>query len=285
MTPASLLTVDSLCVDFGKGHGRIRVLDGVTLDVGARETVGLVGESGSGKSTLGNAILGLVDVSAGSIEFDGEEIAHLNAKRRRELTKQIQVIYQDPYGSLNPARTIGSTLAEPLTARSRGVRGGEVETRVNSALEMVGLPQSAWYRYPGDFSGGQRQRIAIARAIVVRPRLVVCDEAVSALDLSIQAQVLNLLEDLRAEMDMSYLFISHDLTVVGHVSSRVAVMYRGAIVEFGDADKISDSPEDPYTAMLLSASPVPDPIEQRNRRTLFLQRSRELAAKSGQRRQ
>jgi ABC-type oligopeptide transport system ATPase subunit len=176
-------------------------------------------------------------------------------------------------------------LAEPLTARSRGVRGGEVETRVNSALEMVGLPQSAWYRYPGDFSGGQRQRIAIARAIVVRPRLVVCDEAVSALDLSIQAQVLNLLEDLRAEMDMSYLFISHDLTVVGHVSSRVAVMYRGAIVEFGDADKISDSPEDPYTAMLLSASPVPDPIEQRNRRTLFLQRSRELAAKSGQRRQ
>lgn len=273
---SSLLTLDSLTVNYGRGAKRFRAVDGVSLDVRAAETVGLVGESGSGKSTIGRAILGLVPVSAGSIHFNGEDITHAIPKRRRELTAEIQVVYQDPYGSLNPARTIGSTLSEPLLARRRNPRSINLKSRVAEALEMVGMPAAAAERYPADFSGGQRQRIAIARAIIVRPKFVVCDEAVSALDLSIQAQVLNLLEDLREDLGISYLFISHDLAVVAHISSRIGVLYRGELVEFGEAEQVSTASQHPYTAMLQSAAPIPDPDAQRLRRTEFLERSKGL---------
>ncbi|HEY5320801.1 MAG TPA: ATP-binding cassette domain-containing protein, partial [Galbitalea sp.] len=225
---------------------------------------------------IGKAILGLVSVAEGSIRFDGEDITHCTTRRRRALTREIQVIYQDPYGSLNPARTVGSTLAEPLSVRGREFTSRDVKARVIEALDMVGLPASVADRYPGDFSGGQRQRIAIARAVIVRPRFIVCDEAVSALDLSIQAQVLNLLADFRENLGVSYLFISHDLTVVSHVAERTAVLYHGRLVEFGDSEQVSTSPSHPYTAMLQAAAPVPDPALQLQRREEFVRRSTNL---------
>lgn len=265
----ALLSVDRLCVDYGRGRRRRRVVTDVSFEIAAGESLGLVGESGSGKSTIGKAILGLVPVASGRILFDGEDIGQISGRRRRELTRAIQVIYQDPYGSLNPALPIGTTLAEPLLLRRRELSRREIHSRVGEALEMVGLPPAASAKYPGDFSGGQRQRIAIARAMIVRPRLIVCDEAVSALDLSIQAQVLNLLQELSAERGMSYLFISHDLAVVEHLAARIAVLYRGAIVESGDAHQIFERPRDPYTRLLQAAAPVPDPELQRARRDEF----------------
>jgi peptide/nickel transport system ATP-binding protein len=269
-----LLSLDHLSVDYGRGRSRKRVVTDVSFDIAHGETVGLVGESGSGKSTIGKAILGLVPVAGGAIRFDGEDIGHVSSRRRRELTRSIQVIYQDPYGSLNPALQIGTTLAEPLTTRRRELSQREVALRVGEALELVGLPPTAARKYPGDFSGGQRQRIAIARAVIVRPRLIVCDEAVSALDLSIQAQVLNLLQDLSAELGVSYLFISHDLSVVELLSTRIAVLYRGSIVESGEARKVFEQPEDPYTRLLRAAAPVPDPDAQRERQKTFFEELR-----------
>jgi ABC-type oligopeptide transport system ATPase subunit len=277
-----LIDVKDLSVDYGKTRQATRVVHSVSLDVRSAETVGLVGESGSGKSTIGKAILGLVPVAAGSIHFDGEDITHCSSRRRRELTREIQVIYQDPYGSLNPARTVGSTLAEPLTVRGKEYTSREVKNRVLKALDMVGLPANVAERYPGDFSGGQRQRIAIARAVIVRPRFIVCDEAVSALDLSIQAQVLNLLADFSQELGVSYLFISHDLTVVSHVAARTAVLFHGRLVEFGDSKQVSSNPTHPYTTMLQAAAPVPDPLMQRDRREEFARRSAQFKAGGGQ---
>jgi peptide/nickel transport system ATP-binding protein len=261
-----LLTVDDLHVAFPQGRGRsFHALKGVSFDVRPGETVGLVGESGSGKTTIGRVILGMVRASSGRVAFAGEDITHAGRRRRRELARDIQVVFQDPVGSLNPARTVGDTLGEPLLAE-RSLSRSEREDRIADVLQRVGMPVDTAQRFPAQFSGGQRQRIAIARAVIARPRLVVCDEPVSALDLSVQAQVLNLLHDLQQSLGLSLLFISHDLTVIRHVCHRTLVLYRGEIVERGDTQGVHDDPQHPYTRALLAAAPVPDPVEQRRRR-------------------
>lgn len=262
-----LLRVSHLHVDFSVGWGRppLHAVDDVSLTIGPKETVGLVGESGSGKTTLGRAILGLAPIAAGSIEFDRRDITNLRYKDRRRLSRQLQVVFQDPYSSLNPTRTIGQTLSEPLRAHE-SLNSADTAQRVTSMLLRVGLPPDAVTRYPAHFSGGQRQRIAIARALMLRPRLVICDEPVSSLDLSVQAQVLNLLRELQAELDLSYLFIAHDLAVVRHLSHRIVVLYRGQIMEVGPAAEVYERPAHPYTRVLLDACLVPDPVRQRRRR-------------------
>jgi oligopeptide/dipeptide ABC transporter ATP-binding protein len=263
-----LLEIEDLSVHYARRRGLepLRAVDGVSVTVAERETVGLVGESGAGKSTIGRAVLGLEHPTAGTIRFAGRDITHADYRQRRALSTDLQVIFQDPYSSLNPSRTIGQTLGEPLRALG-AMTAEEVQARVGSMLERVGLPASAADRYPAHFSGGQRQRIAIARALMVEPRLVVCDEPVTALDVSVQAQVLNLLAQLQSEFALSYLFVAHDLQVVRHVSQRIVVLYRGQIMEEGPADAVYLSPRHPYTRMLLDAVPVPDPAAQRTRRT------------------
>ncbi len=266
----ALLQVLDLKVAFPQGRAKFfHALKGVSLHVGVGETVGLVGESGSGKTTIGRVILGQTPASSGRIVFDGEDITNATRRRRRLLGRDIQVVFQDPYGSLNPSRTIGDTLAEPLIGGGMGssrADRNEIEARIADILQRVGMPIDTAERYPGQFSGGQRQRIAIARAVIGKPRLVVCDEPVSGLDLSVQAQVLNLLNELQRSMHLSLLFISHDLTVVRHVSHRTVVLYQGEIVEQGDAAQIHEQPQHPYTQALLAAAPVPDPALQRARR-------------------
>ena len=268
---SSLLRVQGLRVEYPAkdAAGRTHVMtavDGIDLDVPRGRTVGLIGESGSGKSSVGNAIVGLVTPAAGSIELDGEELTGTTAHARRRLARRAQIIFQDPYGSLNPVRTIGSTLAEPLVlAHGRG--RAQADGDVREALARVGLPASAVHRYPAQFSGGQRQRIAIARAILLKPDLIVCDEPVSALDLTIQAQVLDLLQELQDDLGVSLLFISHDLSVVRSFCDEVVVMHRGSIVEQGATAEVIASPRHPYTRSLLDAAPVPDPAIQRGRST------------------
>ena len=261
-----LLDVRDISVDYPLKNGRVfSALKGVSFSIAPGETLGLVGESGSGKTTLGRVVLGLTSATRGTVSFAREDITRASRARRAALSRDIQVVFQDPYGSLNPARRIGDSLIEPLvgdaamTARTSRDRAAEV-------LVQVGLPADAASRYPSQFSGGQRQRIAIARAIIGRPKLLVCDEPVSALDLSVQAQVLNLLNDLQKRMGLAVLFISHDLMVVRHVSHRVAVLYRGEIVEEGETARIIASPTAPYTRALVAAAPVPDPRLQRQRR-------------------
>jgi ABC-type glutathione transport system ATPase component len=267
MTAARLLDVRELTVDYRAARrGKpVRALDSVSLAIGAGETLGLVGESGSGKSTLARAILGLTPVHSGTIEFDGRDITRATRRERQALSADIQVVFQDPYSSLNPARTIRQTLAEPLGVHERLSRPETFE-RVGAMLGRVGLPADAGDHYPRHFSGGQRQRIAIARALMLSPRLIILDEAVSALDLSVQAQILNLLLELQEELSLSYLFISHDLSVVRHVSHRVAVLYRGQLVESGPTDVVCQRPDHTYTRELLASAPLPDPAAQRARR-------------------
>ncbi|TYK51041.1 ABC transporter ATP-binding protein [Actinomadura decatromicini] len=250
-----LLSIDGLTVRYPRRRGGpVTALDGVSLTAGHGRTVGLVGESGSGKSTLGKAILGLVPVDGGSITFDGRDITRAGRRERRELSGQIQVVFQDPYGSLNPVKPIGRTLGEPLRVqRSIGTRA--VRDRVLEALERVGLPVAAADRYPAEFSGGQRQRVAIARALVMRPRLIVCDEPVSALDLSLQAQILNLFNELKADLGVAYLFISHDLGVVRYLADDLVVLYRGSVVESGPTRSVYDHPRAEYTKRLIAAIP------------------------------
>jgi ABC-type glutathione transport system ATPase component len=263
----TLLEVDDLHVTYpGKGFRAepFRALKGVSLDIRPGETVGLVGESGSGKTTLGRAVLGLAPVTEGSIRYDGAEIGHLGRRARRGLSSEIQVVFQDPYSSLNPSMTIAQILAEPLTAR--GVAAKQANARVTDLLDRVGLPADAARRLPREFSGGQRQRVAIARALALDPKLIVCDEPVSALDLSTQARVLDLFIEIQERTGVAYLFISHDLAVVRHISHRVAVMYRGELVETGDGDQVTARPEHPYTQRLFLAAPVPDPDAQQKRR-------------------
>ncbi|WP_156761193.1 ATP-binding cassette domain-containing protein [Microbacterium karelineae] len=268
-----LLRVDDLEVVFtGRGGKRFQALDGVSLDIRPGETVGLVGESGSGKTTIGRAILGLVPASAGRITFDGRDITRLPARERRELAKDIQVVFQDPYTSLNPSMTIADILAEPLLIQ--GWTRNDAYGRVRELLDRVHLPSDASSRLPREFSGGQRQRIAIARAIALGPRLIICDEPVSALDLTTQARVLDLLVELQEDTGAAYLFVSHDLGVVRHISHRVTVLYRGDIVEQGDVDQVTARPEHPYTQRLFMSAPVADVAEQRARR----ERRRQLAA-------
>lgn len=243
---------------------RHQVLGGVSLDVRPGETVGLVGESGSGKTTIGRAVLGLVAVDGGTVRFRGERIEHATRRRRRELGRSIQVIFQDPYTSLNPSRPVGDTLTEPLLAH--GVARAVARGRVAELLERVALPAGAAYRLPREFSGGQRQRVAIARALAIRPALVICDEPVSALDLTTQRTVLDLLMEIQEGTGVAYLFISHDLSVVRHISHRVAVITGGRIVESGDTATVTSRPAHPDTKRLLLSAPVADPRRQRARR-------------------
>lgn len=264
----TLLTVTDLVVDYGARSNAFRALHGVSLDVAAGECVGLVGESGSGKTTLGKAILGLVPVREGRIEFDGEDITRARGAARRRLASSIQVVFQDPYGSLDPTMSVGDILAEPLEAAGSTRRAAR--TVVGEMLERVNLPRTIAERYPSEFSGGQRQRIAIARALVRKPRLIVCDEPVSALDLTTQATIIDLFIELQRDTGVSYLFVSHDLGVVRRICHRVAVMYRGEIVESGDGDVITRTPSHRYSKRLLLASPVADPAEQARRRKAWL---------------
>ncbi|MGC9496457.1 ATP-binding cassette domain-containing protein [Streptomyces sp. WG7] len=270
-----LLDVSELRVAYpGRGF-RARpheVLHGVSLSVRTGETLGLVGESGSGKTTIGRAVLGLAKPSGGRILFQDRDITHVPAKVRRTMARDIQVVFQDPYTSLNPSLTIGDILSEPLVVQGASV--ADARTRVLELLDQVGLPADASARLPREFSGGQRQRVAIARALAPRPRLIVCDEPVSALDLSTQTRVLDLFIDIQRRTGVAYLFVSHDLAVIRHVSHRVTVLYRGEVVETGPADRITTSPEHPYTRDLLLAAPVADPARQRERR----EKRRRLAA-------
>ena len=262
-----LLDVKDVVVEYpimGFRKAPFTALKGVSLDIRAGETVGLVGESGSGKTTLGRAVLGLAPVTGGSILYKGSDIAHLGRRERRALSSEIQVVFQDPYTSLNPSLTIEQILVEPLTVKN--IPAKEASRRVLTLLDQVGLPQSAADRLPREFSGGQRQRIAIARALALEPRLIVCDEPVSALDLSTQARVMDLFKEIQERTGVAYLFVSHDLAVVRNLSHRVAVMYHGEIVEWGDGDQVTARPTHPYTQRLFLAAPVPDPVRQEQRR-------------------
>jgi oligopeptide/dipeptide ABC transporter ATP-binding protein len=259
-----LLEVENLRVHFKTGRQTTRAVDDVSLRIARGETLGLVGESGSGKSTIGRAIVGLVPITSGVVRFDGRDITNTSTAQRRELAAEMQVVFQDPFSSLNPAKTIGQTLAEPLSVHGRLSRSERAD-RVAMMLGRVGMPVDAATRYPAQFSGGQRQRIAIARALMLEPKLVICDEPVSALDLSIQAQIMNLLADLQAELGVSYLFIAHDLAVVRHLSHRTVVLYRGQVMEAGDAETVADQPHHPYSQALVAAAPMPDPDVQRAR--------------------
>ena len=248
---------------FGSSDQVVRAVDGVSFDIGPGETLGLVGESGSGKTTTGRALLRLIEPTSGSVRFRGREVTEMDSAELRAFRRQAQIIFQDPFGSLNPRLSVGAALREVLEVH--GLAEGRETERVTELLDLVGLHPSHASRYPHEFSGGQRQRVGVARALAVEPELIVCDEPVSALDVSVQAQVVNLLMDLQERFGLAYLFIAHDLGVVEHVSDRVAVMYLGRIVEMADAATIVTRPRHPYTRALLSAVPVPEPGGRRDR--------------------
>ena len=250
--------------------GRVRAVDGVSFAVAEGETLGLVGESGCGKTTLSRTVMQLLEPTSGSVRFRGREITGLSRRALRPLRREMQMIFQDPYASLNPRKRIGQIVGDPL--RLHGEAGGsDLRERVQALLKRVGLAPEHYNRFPHEFSGGQRQRIGIARALALEPRLIIADEPVSALDVSIQAQIINLLEDLQDEFKLTYVFVAHDLGVVRHVSDRIAVMYLGKIVEIGPADEVYSRPIHPYTMSLLSAVPIPDPRENKAREPVVLE--------------
>ncbi|HVX77438.1 MAG TPA: oligopeptide/dipeptide ABC transporter ATP-binding protein [Bradyrhizobium sp.] len=265
----SLLSVRSLVVDYQTSSGIVHAVNDVSLEIEPGETVGLVGESGCGKSTLGKAIMHLIPTANGQIVLDGQNITDLSPSAMRPIRAKMQMIFQDPHNSLNPRRTVGNLIAQPLQVA--GYDKKDIAARVSELMSQVGLPPDAGTRYPHEFSGGQRQRIGIARALALKPKLVICDEPVSALDVSIRAQVINLLQDLSDKLGVSYLFISHDLTMVQHIANKLMVMYLGRIVETGSAETIWKHPAHPYTQALLAAAPVADPHVMRSRRRFVLQ--------------
>ena len=248
----------------------VKAVDGLNFDVFQGETLGLVGESGCGKSTTGRAILQLYKPTAGAVLFEGSDLVALKGEDLRKMRRRMQMIFQDPYASLNPRMTVGSIVAEPLEVHNIGTKAERVE-RVRELLKVVGLNPYFINRYPHEFSGGQRQRIGVARALAVNPAFIVCDEPISALDVSIQAQVINLLEDLQEQFGLTYLFIAHDLSVVRHISDRIAVMYLGKIMELADRDELYRNPMHPYTQALLSAVPIPDPVIEEKRQRIILE--------------
>jgi oligopeptide/dipeptide ABC transporter ATP-binding protein len=250
---------------FSKTVGHVKAVDDVSFSIRRGETLGLVGESGCGKTTVGRSILRLIEPTAGSVKFEGKEVTTMGTDELRHLRRQMQIIFQDPYSSLNPRITIGGMLSEIIKFHGLRKTDAEVQKRVQELLEVVGLRPEYARRYPHEFSGGQRQRIGIARALSVEPKFIVLDEPVSALDVSIQSQVINLLEDLQREFDLTYLFIAHDLSVVEHISDRVAVMYLGEIVELASSAELYSNPKHPYTQALLSAVPIPDPRRKQQR--------------------
>jgi oligopeptide/dipeptide ABC transporter ATP-binding protein len=274
----SLVEVDALKMYFpitsgivlDRHVGDVKAVDDVSFAIEQGETLGLVGESGCGKSTLGRAILRLYEPTAGRVVFDGQDITHLSDGDLRPLRRRMQMVFQDPFASLNPRHSVGRIVGEPLRIHSISGRG-ETGARVRELLSLVGLPPDAVGRYPHEFSGGQRQRIGVARALALNPEFLVCDEPVSALDVSIQAQIINLMEQLQSDLGLTYLFIAHDLAVVRHISDRIAVMYLGKIVEVAPADDLYDNPLHPYTITLLSSIPIPDPRVERRRTPIRVQ--------------
>lgn len=276
--PSDLLAVNDLKVHFPIKGGLIfqrqiaavKAVDGVSFSIAPGETLGLVGESGSGKTTIGKAIVRLLKATGGSIEFNGQDVNSLKGSALRAVRRQMSIVFQDPYGALNPRMTAGNVVGEPLTVHKLTSGKGEYLETVAGLMETVGLNPAMMNRYPHEFSGGQRQRLGVARALAAKPSLMILDEPVSALDVSIQAQVINLLQDLQEKFKLAYLFIAHDLSVVRHISDRVAVMYLGKIVEQAESKQIYENPLHPYTQALLSAVPVPDPLIERQRTRIVL---------------
>jgi oligopeptide transport system ATP-binding protein len=272
-----LLHVDDLMMHFPiyrgvfqRQVGAVRAVDGVSFDVKQGETLGLVGESGCGKSTTGRTILQLYKPTAGTVIFDGTDLVKLKGEQLRQMRRKMQMIFQDPYASLNPRMTVAQLVGEPLMVHNVAT-GAEIQERVEHLLELVNLNPAFASRYPHEFSGGQRQRIGVARALALQPSFIICDEPISALDVSIQAQVVNLLEELQEQFNLTYLFIAHDLSMVKHISDRVAVMYLGVIVELASRDELYSKPLHPYTQALLSAVPIPDPVADSKRKRVILQ--------------